>query len=1064
MLQRNPISEVPTRLWWALGLITVFHGSLLISGSYRGTYDAFVHIFLADHYARDWFSTWDTRWYTGFTTVSYPPGGHQAVGAISKVIGDLGYAFVVVQLAALLLLCVGVYRFSRLWVQPQTAATAALMFALSSSISETVHVFGQLPTTFALSFLLNAAPFLNRWAFEGRFLDLGRGVIVLAACTAGHHVTTLFGSVFFLGPVLLAGLIEVGRRPHPLEIPTGHVAISRQTIWPLTARLTRRVLPSMIRLAVLGPAVLMALVVVVLPYWIWSGSDPILQVPIPHGSRANFLIERNVGLVFFVIPWGLLIVLLPLALIRGFSDRRWPLAASVLLLAILGTGGTTPIPRLLLGPAFNILTLDRFTFWATIAVLPLAALVVESAQSRSIRHWLHATGGRILARGVLAAGAVGYMLFAVLAANLGQFRSFQPDPIDPTPIVAFMEKDQHFRWRFLTLGFGDQMAWLSAQTTATQVDGNYHSVRRLPELTTTGVERLEGAKYRGVAGLGSLQQFLEIPDKYNLKFVFSNDKFYDPLLYVSGWENIGVLENGVVMWQRADVPPLPAVLVTKEKPAWQRVMWGTVPPFALLSALAVLLASATLARWLDALPAPDPGRPRGLLGPVDRWLGRQAKRLPPGSGGLRPKPAPLVTLRRWARRKPRPSGRGRRVALVAIALLASVLLTLDSDEPSPADTVEAYYDHLDFRRFAEAYALLDPEARAPYEQWRTALSTTGGLIASYAKLDQITTEAERANGNQADVHTSLRYLTALNWYDTERTHTLIRRNGQWFLEPDPIDVQLPPNRLERIAVVDFHSAGRRRVLSGTTELIDVDDRPTLDVTQARLVEYDGHPVVVGHVINTDADPADLSISAILRDSKGAELARYNMTEHGLRTLNPGEATAFRIDFEEVAAGSDVDFDPLQFQPIQTSADIATVELYARGTITTANLLRPVNVEALRAVESPGGLHLSARVRNPTTIEAIVPVIFTTYLDETNHVLWMDRHYLEASLRPQRWRDIELLADVPNDITPIDAEVIVYDNGQRRTIVEVPQTTVGTLPIDGSGYDAIAVTATAMTTE
>ena len=39
---------------------------------------------------------------------------------------------------------------------------------------------------------------------------------------------------------------------------------------------------------------------------------------------------------------------------------------------VLGTGGTTPIPRMVLGEmAFNILTLDRFTLWASIMALPL---------------------------------------------------------------------------------------------------------------------------------------------------------------------------------------------------------------------------------------------------------------------------------------------------------------------------------------------------------------------------------------------------------------------------------------------------------------------------------------------------------------------------------------------------------------------------------------------------------------------------------------------------------------------------------------------------------------------
>ena len=102
----------------SVALASLIHGALLVSGSFRSTYDAYVHIFLADHYARDWFSTWETRWYTGFTTVSYPPGTHQMIAVLSKVIG-LEAAFALVQLIGVALLVLGVARMSRGWVSEQ---------------------------------------------------------------------------------------------------------------------------------------------------------------------------------------------------------------------------------------------------------------------------------------------------------------------------------------------------------------------------------------------------------------------------------------------------------------------------------------------------------------------------------------------------------------------------------------------------------------------------------------------------------------------------------------------------------------------------------------------------------------------------------------------------------------------------------------------------------------------------------------------------------------------------------------------------------------------------------
>ncbi len=1041
---RRGFPDVPRRLWWALAIVVLFHGGLLLSGTFRGTYDAFVHIFLGDHYNRDWFSTWDQRWYTGFTTVSYPPGTHMSIAAVAKLTGSLQMAFVVVQLSSLLLLTVGVFRFSRLWVDDEAAANAALLAVVSTSIAETVHLFGQLPTTFALGFLLNALPSIQRWVFGGRAVDLVIGTVVLAACTAGHHVTTLFGSVFFLGPVIVTGLIEQSRRERPDEPSLGSPQISRRTMGSLVARRLRRVWPSVIRIAILGPCVVGALVLVVLPYWIWSGSDPINQIPIPHGSRENFLADLNVGLIFFFLPWGLLLLLLPYCLARAALDRKWPLAASIFLLFVLGTGGTTPIPRMLLGGAFEILTLDRFTFWATIQILPLAGLFVKSLEAGSLALWLRQTGGWLLHRSVFSGFVAATLVLCLFTSTLSQFRPFQPDPIDPDPIVAFLDKDQHERWRFLTLGFGDQMAWLSAQTTATQVDGNYHSVRRLPELTSTSVERLEGAKYRGVSGLGSLQQFLEVPEKYHLKFVFSNDSFYDPLLHFLGWQEVGPLENGVVVWEKNDIAPLPAVLPVREVPVWQRLMWGLIPPAAIMAAVGVLGWSLLGRPGLRAgRVGADTAVLVGPLAVVDRWLRRRIGdgRSTEGVGVAGPPRAgpgfQLAAIRKRLGRTV--SGRGRALRLGGLAMVVALIPVgawlRSPSQAQPPDVVASYYEHLDFRRWRAAYDLLDPQTRPDFELWRLQLSVEGGLLASYAKLDSLDARVAFPDSgasvaaNERVVEVDLRYLTALNWYPVQRQHVIVSRGGDWFLQPDETDLTVPPEQLVRRTSVDYLVQGRRRVTSLTSELTDIQDRPRLLVRGARLVESGGLPVVVGEVRNIDVDPADLTITAVLRDAEGNQLARYNATDHLKRTLNPRESTPFRIDFEEVAAGTDVAFDPLDFSPISLDDEIASVEVYAKAVVTPKSLYRGLQVNRLEFTETTAnGWALAGEIRNDGLVEAVVPMVLVSFLDDAGDVRWVERFFLETALRSQRSRDFEVLIPPPEVSEAAGVELSVFANG------------------------------------
>ncbi len=541
----------------ALVLAIIYHGGLLVSGSYTKTYDAYLHIFFADHYARAWFDDWEYRWYTGFSMTSYPPGAHQSIALLSFLLG-LQNAFIIVQLLSILCIICGVYRFSRLWVSEEAAGYAALLAVFSSSIAETVHIYGQLPTTFSQGLLLNSLPYLKRWLEEGKWSCLLVAWTVNAAAIASHHVTTLFGMIFFIGPVIVSATVEKFRQPLSDEFPQHTTRITLQNLKALMLCRLRHITPTILRSGGYGIGLIIVMVVVVLPYWVWSINNPITQVPIPHPSRDSYIANLNAGVIFWLIPYGLSLIALPYILYRGLSSKAWPLVISFGMLFLLGTGGTTPIPRLILGRVFDILTFDRFTFWAAAIALPLLGEFVVS-----LRH-----GG--------------------LAKYLQEHFGF-------------------FTWRSMQVGLLIAYLLISigvAQTTATTVDGDYHSARHLPELTSYPVERLDGAKYHGVLAIRSLQRFLIAPDKYNLKFIFSNDHFYDPLLYFSGWHRLQQLENGIIVWDRENVPPLSDVLPHKETPLYLQVMWGILPMTAIILAclaMSLPLWWPTLGRFFEFL-------------------------------------------------------------------------------------------------------------------------------------------------------------------------------------------------------------------------------------------------------------------------------------------------------------------------------------------------------------------------------------------------------------------------------------------------------------------------------
>ena len=263
--------------------------------------------------------------------------------------------------------------------------------------------------------------------------------------------------------------------------------------------------------------------------------------------------------------------------------------------------------------------------------------------------------------------------------SLSYFRPSQPQKIKMLPIVNFLNQDQHFKWRFLTLGFGDQMAMLSAKTNAMTVDGNYHSARRLPELTSRPIERLENSKFKGVAGIGSLQQFLTTPEKYNLKYIFSNDKFYDPILYFCGWHRLQPLENGVMVWERLNVPPLSSILPKDDVPTWQKIMWGILPFLTLI--IAILLNIQSL--FIHSLKSKIVKKPV-FLNYKNEYNSFSNK--------------VFKITHIWS-------------FILCIILFYGIYLFYlkNTSQRTPENLITAYYDALDFKEFEKSYQLIDPE-------------------------------------------------------------------------------------------------------------------------------------------------------------------------------------------------------------------------------------------------------------------------------------------------------------------------------------------------------------------
>jgi len=550
------------------------HLPLLLMKLPLKSYDTNFHIFFASHYLHHWFNPWNPKWYAGFSQTTYPPLPQQWVALISPALGfDLAY--MAVQLAAILLLVVGVYRFSMLWTSRRAASIAAFAAIFLGAESFLVYSAGQLGTTCAAPIYLNALPFLYAWVRQGNGRAFIKAIALFAAAAAAHHATLLFGSIFFAGPVLALALLD--------RVDGERLSLSK----------------FIGRTAAIALVTGAAIAAVLLPFWIALIHYPVTQTPIPHPSRANYILSPQWGLNYFLVPYGTLILALPFVFLHGARNPRLrPLLFGFWIAFLLGLGGTTPVGPILLGRAFNVLTMERFSYWATLLALPFVGILAVRLLHR---YRLAAAGGLAILAAISCAFAVAWSTYRPADAE-----DFKVDQV-----AAWLNRDGHDQYRYFTLGFGNKISRLAMLTDAGSVDGEWNSGRMLPELTRYGGGPLTSSKYFGTAGLNALRAMLLDSDRYGLKWVFVRDHYYDPLMSFAGWRPVDYLEDKTItVWSKDGVPPALPVNAPQMPPRWQGLMWGILPFGSSILAILVLLIPEKRRQRVEAesdYPVPSEG-------------------------------------------------------------------------------------------------------------------------------------------------------------------------------------------------------------------------------------------------------------------------------------------------------------------------------------------------------------------------------------------------------------------------------------------------------------------------
>jgi hypothetical protein len=254
------------------------------------------------------------------------------------------------------------------------------------------------------------------------------------------------------------------------------------------------------------------------------------------------------------------------------------------------------VARFVLGRAFEVLTMERFTYWATLLALPFIGLMVTELIDHARWRTLGAVG---VAAGLTCAVAVAWATYRPADAEF-----FQVDSV-----ASWLNRDGHDAYRYITLGFGNKISRLSVLTDAGSVDGEWNSGRMLPELTEHGAGALTSSKYFGKSGMDALSAILQHADRYGLKWVIVKDPYYEPLLVFSGWRKVDDLQDRMIsIWSKDGVPPATPINSPLRPPAWQGLLWGILPIGS--SVLAMLFALIPSPRTVqEVVPEPAEAEP-----------------------------------------------------------------------------------------------------------------------------------------------------------------------------------------------------------------------------------------------------------------------------------------------------------------------------------------------------------------------------------------------------------------------------------------------------------------------
>ena len=459
---------------------------------------------------------------------------HQLIALLGYVVGP-EFAYGVLTILAILLLIYSINEFSEIINLPSSILGYCVAF--SPAVYLFTYIFGQLPGFLSSSLFLLAISRLYRGGDSDQLWPIIESGLLISLAFMSHYLAPLL-----MTPVLLVGVFK------DLSL--------RSFIRPLLA------------IAIAG------LIVAPIAYElsIFMSSTP-SQVTIWHPTRENILLSQY-SLTFFWGIYGPVAVFIPLGLAVYARQHQYYLLLVSLGYMVLGLGGTTPIPKLLLGEYFyNWLTYEKFALWAMLLLLIPVTYYIEREYIPRVAKGLRGYGGSIVKASVIFS----FIFSTLLLLYISSFViPTQPPKPDIDAIAEFLDSRSGMGF-YITLGLGVWSRALALETSKPYLDGGFNSARRLPILASSGVESIDNAKYFP-NGTGLVEELLY--NDYGVKWVVLGDEYYRPILEEAGYKLVGTVNGSlnVSIWENLSMNGYEKYYLDMDRPS---IAWALEPPLIL---------------------------------------------------------------------------------------------------------------------------------------------------------------------------------------------------------------------------------------------------------------------------------------------------------------------------------------------------------------------------------------------------------------------------------------------------------------------------------------------------